>query len=134
MEPVGPILLFDGACNFCNGVVKFILRYDRAGRFRFASLQSVAGRALLDQHGLRGLPLSTSVLIQDRRAYLNSDGVLRTARLLGGVFTLLVPFLFLPRPLRDSAYQLFARNRYRLFGQADQCLVPTPELRERFLD
>jgi predicted DCC family thiol-disulfide oxidoreductase YuxK len=134
VEQDGPILLFDGVCNFCNGVVQFILRHDRAGKFRFASLQSEAGRALLRQHGLVDLPLSTSVLIDGGRAYLNSDGVLRAARQLGGVFSLLVPFSVLPRPLRDFAYRLFARNRYRLFGRAERCLVPTPEVRRRFLD
>ena len=134
MAQAGPILLFDGACNFCNGVVNFIIRHDREGKFRFASLQSEAGRSLLQQRGLGDLPLSTSVLIEGDRTSLNSDGMLRAARLLGGVFSLLAPLRFLPRPLRDLAYRVFARNRYRLFGQSDQCLVPTPELRRRFLD
>jgi predicted DCC family thiol-disulfide oxidoreductase YuxK len=134
MDKAGPILLFDGACNFCNGAVNFALRHDRAGKFRFASLQSEAGRSLLERHGLRDLPLSTSVLIVNDRAYLNSDGVLRAAWYLGGVFQLFAALLLVPRPLRDLAYKSFARNRYRLFGQAEQCLVPTPELRSRFLD
>ena len=134
MEQSGPILLFDGACNFCNGFVNFIVRYDRQAKFRFASLQSEAGRSLLQKYGLADLPLSTSVLIEGDRALLNSDGVLRAAHLLGGVFGWLAPLRAVPRPLRDVAYKAFARNRYRLFGQADQCLVPTPELRRRFLD
>jgi predicted DCC family thiol-disulfide oxidoreductase YuxK len=128
------ILLFDGACNFCNGAVNFIIDNDRSGRFRFASLQSEAGRKLLRSVGLGDLPLSTMVLIDNGRAYVNSDGVLRTARRLGGPFLLLVPFLMVPRKLRDAAYRAFASQRYRLFGRADQCRVPTPELRQRFLD
>jgi predicted DCC family thiol-disulfide oxidoreductase YuxK len=129
-----PIFLFDGVCNFCNDGVNYIIRHDPEGRFRFASLQSDAGKALLEKHGLRDLPLSTMVLIDGDRAYTNSDGVLRTARRLGGVYALVVPLLLVPRPLRDWAYHLFANNRYRMFGQADQCMAPTPEVRQRFLD
>jgi predicted DCC family thiol-disulfide oxidoreductase YuxK len=130
----GPILLFDGVCNSCNGTVNFVIAHDRAGLFRFASLQSDAGRALLAAHGLGQLPLSTMVLIDGDEAHLDSEGVLRTAKRLGGPFALLVPFLLVPRPLRDFAYRAFARNRYRLFGRSEVCLVPTPELRRRFLD
>jgi predicted DCC family thiol-disulfide oxidoreductase YuxK len=130
----GPILLFDGVCNFCNSAINFVIEHDRSSRFRFASLQSDAGRALLSAHGLGELPLSTMVLIDGDKVYMNSDGVLRTARRLGGPFALLVPFLLVPRPLRDFAYRTFARNRYRLFGRSEVCLVPTPELRRRFLD
>lgn len=132
--PHGPILLFDGVCNFCNGAINFVIEHDPAARFRFASLQSEAGRALLQQHGLGDLPVSTIVLIDGGKAYKQSDAVLRTAQRLGGPFALLVPFLLVPRALRNAAYRTFARNRYRLFGRSEVCLVPTPELRQRFLD
>ena len=131
--PATPILLFDGVCNFCNDAVNFVLDHDRSGRFRFAALQSDTGKRLLAEHGLADLPLSTSVLIDGGRAYMNSDGILRTAVLLGGAFRLLAPLLFVPRPLRDVAYQAFARNRYRWFGRTEACRVPTPETRARFL-
>jgi predicted DCC family thiol-disulfide oxidoreductase YuxK len=128
-----PILLFDGVCNFCNGVVNFVLDHDPQGRFRFAALQSDVGKQLLAEHGLGDLPLSTSVLIAGGRAYPDSEGILRAAVLLGGPFKLLTPLLFVPRALRDLLYRAFARNRYRWFGVADQCRVPTPEIRSRFL-
>jgi predicted DCC family thiol-disulfide oxidoreductase YuxK len=134
MDANGPILLFDGACNFCNGAVNFVIKHDRDQRFRFASLQSEAGRALLREHGLAALPLSTMVLIDRGEAHLDSEGVLRAAQRLGGPFALLAPLLSLPRALRDPLYRAFARNRYRLFGKSEQCLVPTAELRARFLD
>jgi predicted DCC family thiol-disulfide oxidoreductase YuxK len=134
MNPREPILLFDGECNFCNGAVHFIIRHERGTSFHFASLQSEAGRALLREHDLRDLPLSTVVLIDEGKAYLGSAAALRTARRLGGFFSLLFPLVFIPRPLRDFAYYSFARNRYRLFGRATHCQVPTPELRARFLD
>src|SRR6478672_1166127 len=113
-----PILLFDGVCNFCSAAVNFVIDHDKAGVFRFASLQSDVGRELLRQHGLADLPLSTMVLIDGNhidgnRAYLSSDAVLRTAKRLGGPFSLLVPFVLVPRPLRNAAYRLFARQRYR---------------------
>jgi len=73
-------------------------------------------------------------VIDGGRVYRDSDGVLRTAQRLGGAFFLLVPFLAVPRVLRDAAYRAFAKNRYRLFGRSDQCRVPTPEIRARFLD
>jgi predicted DCC family thiol-disulfide oxidoreductase YuxK len=128
------IFLFDGVCNFCNDGVNYIIRHDPERKFRFASLQSDVGQALLVKHGLRDLPLSTSVLIEGDRVYMNSAGVLQTARRMGGWYALAVVFFIIPRPLRDWAYGLFARNRYRLFGSSEQCMVPTPEVRQRFLD
>ena len=128
-----PILLFDGVCNFCNDVVNFVLDHDPQGRFRFAALQSDVGKRLLAEHGLSELPLTTSVLLDGGRAFLDSEGILRTALMLGGPFKLLAPLLFVPRVLRDPLYRAFARNRYRWFGVADQCRVPTPETRARFL-
>jgi predicted DCC family thiol-disulfide oxidoreductase YuxK len=133
MSDEGPILLFDGVCNFCNGAVNFVIDNDSSARFRFASLQSDAGRELLQRHGLGELPLSTMVLIDEGGVFLDSEGVLRAARRLGGAFSLLVPLLLVPRPLRDAAYRAFARQRYRLFGRSQQCRVPTPETRARFL-
>jgi len=130
----GPIFLFDGVCNFCNDGVNFLIRHDREGKFRFASLQSDAGKALLAKHGLQDLPLSTSVLIDGDKIFMNSDGVLETARRLGGVYALAAGLLFVPKPLRDWAYRLFARNRYKLFGKRELCMVPTPDVRQRFLD
>jgi predicted DCC family thiol-disulfide oxidoreductase YuxK len=131
----GPILLFDGVCNVCNGAVNFVIDHDPAGRFRFASLQSDVARELLAAHGLADLPpLSTSVLIDGGRAYFDSDGVLRAALRLGGPFKLLAPLLLLPRALRDPLYRAFATRRYRWFGKTESCRVPTPEIRARFLD
>lgn len=130
----GPIVLFDGVCNFCNDSVNFLIQHDPKGKFRFASLQSDVGKALLAQHGLKDLPLSTSVLIDGDKVFMNSDGVLETACRLGGVYALAAGLLFIPRPIRNWAYGVFARNRYRLFGKREMCMVPTPEVRQRFLD
>jgi predicted DCC family thiol-disulfide oxidoreductase YuxK len=134
MDADGPILLFDGVCNFCNGSVNFVIDHDPAGRFRFASLQSEAGQALLGVHGLADLPLSSLVLIDEGTAHLRSEAVLRTARRLGGSFALLGALRVVPHGLRDALYRAFAGRRYWLFGKSEQCRVPDPETRARFLD
>lgn len=133
-EATHPTLLFDGVCNLCSGSVQFILKRDRQGRFRFASLQSEVGRRLMTEHGLDPDALSSVVLIEDGRAYQESTAALRIARHLPGAWKLLRAFLVIPRPLRDAAYRLIARNRYRWFGKTESCWLPTPELRARFLD
>lgn len=133
-EAPHPTLLFDGVCNLCSGSVQFILKRDKAGRFRFASLQSDAGRRLMTGHGLDPAALSSVVLIEDGRAYQESTAALRIARHLPGAWKLLRVFTIIPRPLRDAAYRLIARNRYRWFGKTEACWLPTPELRARFLE
>ncbi|MBX2927490.1 MAG: thiol-disulfide oxidoreductase DCC family protein [Saprospiraceae bacterium] len=127
------ILLFDGECNLCNGTVQFILRRDPAGRFRFASLQSDAGRELLLRHGLDTESISTVVLIADDKAYTRSDAGLGIARRLGGLWPVLYAGMIVPRFIRDRIYNFIARNRYRWFGKRESCYTPTPELRGRFL-
>ena len=128
-----PIVLFDGVCNLCNGSVQFILKRDPQGLFRFASLQSEAGRSLMAEHGLDPEALSSMVVLDDGRAWQESSAALRIARHLPGGWKLLRVFAVIPRPLRNAVYRLIARNRYRWFGKQDVCWLPTPELRTRFL-
>ena len=129
----GPVVLFDGVCNFCNRSVNFILDHDARRRFRFAALQSDAGQAVLRHFGLRTDDFDTAVLVERGRAYTKSSAALRIARNLGGWWSLFAVLLAIPPFLRDGAYDLLARNRYRWFGKADNCRVPTPEMRDRFL-
>lgn len=126
------IVLFDGVCNFCNGAVNFIIARDLEKKFKFAALQSEKGLELRSRHKI-GDDIDSIVLIEDDRAYLHSDAALRIARTLGGVWSLGFALIVIPRPVRDWFYRLFARYRYRLFGKKDVCMVPTPEVRERFL-
>lgn len=129
------IVLFDGVCNLCNGTVQFIIRRDPQGRFRFASQQSEAGRELLQKHGLletSGMAQSI-VVLEGEQAYLESDAALRILYRLGGAWRLACALRVVPKPLRDGLYRLVARHRYRVFGRREQCMVPTPELRQRFL-
>lgn len=127
-------VLFDGVCNLCNASVQFIVRRDPTGRFRFASLQSEAGRRLLEEHRLPTDELSTVVVVADGRAYTRSDAALRVARGLGGAWPALAALRLVPRPLRDAVYGLVARNRYRWFGRREACMLPTAEERSRFLE
>ncbi|WP_313691212.1 thiol-disulfide oxidoreductase DCC family protein [Halorarum halobium] len=130
-----PVLLFDGVCNLCNGIVRFVVRFDAAGTFRFAPLQSTVGRALLERHDVArdgGDGFDSVVLIDGDEAYRKSAAALRVARELDGPWPLLWPLVYLPERLRDRVYDLVAEHRYRVFGRTDDCQVPSPTVRERF--
>jgi len=128
-----PILLFDGVCNLCNASVQWVLKHDSKGIFHFAALQSDTGQALLRQHGLDALNFDSVVLVDGERIYLRSDAPLEVARCLGGFWWLLYVFKVIPRPIRDAIYNWVARNRYRWFGQREECVLPQPEWKARFL-
>lgn len=128
------IVLFDGVCNLCTGSIRFIVRRDPQGRFRFASIQSPTGRRLYEAHGLSGERLETILVLAEGKALTHSDAALAIAGRLGGAWRLTAVFRIIPKPWRDAVYRWIARNRYRWFGRHEQCLVPTPELRRRFLD
>lgn len=127
------ILLFDGVCNLCSRAVQFVIRHDPEGRFRFAALQSPAGQRLLVEHGLPAGALDTFVLIEGARCFTRSDTAIELARRLQGPWRWLRLAAIVPRPIRDWAYGVLVRNRYRWFGRRESCLVPTPELAQRFL-
>ena len=128
-------MLFDGVCNLCNAAVQFVLRRDRKARFRFAALQSPAGRRLLAEHGL---PIpdepDTMVLIEGDRVLVRSSAALGATKYLRFPWPLARVGFVVPRLLRDAIYRLVARNRYRWFGKTEQCRIPTPDLRARFLE
>jgi predicted DCC family thiol-disulfide oxidoreductase YuxK len=128
-------ILFDGVCNLCNGFVQFIIKHDSAGHFRFASLQSEAGQQLLATRGIT-TPITNPesvLLVTATSVYSHSTAVLHILRRLGGAWVLLYAGILLPRFIRDAAYRFVARNRYRWFGREEACMLPTPELAQRFL-
>jgi predicted DCC family thiol-disulfide oxidoreductase YuxK len=130
---LSPVILFDGVCNLCNGLVSFVIARDPAGRFQFAALQSDAARQLLGAlTTIAPLPDSL-VLVEDGRVFTRSAAALRVARGLRFPWPLAYGLVVVPRPLRDWVYDLVARNRYRWFGRRDLCLIPTPDVRVRFL-
>jgi predicted DCC family thiol-disulfide oxidoreductase YuxK len=129
-----PIILFDGVCNLCNRSVQFILKRDRRGLFRFASLQSPIGQSLLHKSGLPSDHLDSFVLVDNEKVYTRSSGALRVLKLLGGTWSILYGLWIIPRPLRDKLYDWVAQHRYRWFGKEENCWLPRPEWKERFLD
>lgn len=128
------IVLYDGVCNLCNGSVNFIINNDRDAKFKFAPMQEPAGQALLKRYGLEYIDLSTFVLIEDGKAYFRSTAWMKIVRHLDGAWPLLSGFSIVPRFIRDASYDLIGRNRYRLFGKKDVCMIPTPDIKARFLE
>jgi len=127
------VILFDGVCNLCNGAVQFVIARDPSARFHFAALQSdAAQRMLRERYTLQTLPDSI-VLLDEGGVFTRSDAALRVARGLRFPWPLAYGLIVVPRPLRDWVYDIVARNRYACFGKRDACMVPTPDLRARFL-
>ena len=135
MTDGGPIVLFDGVCNLCNGAIQFIVDHDRTKTLRFASLQSDKGRELLTAHGIpipEGDP-DTMILLEGGIARSRSTAAVHIARRLTFPWRLAWAFVIVPAFLRDLLYRLVAANRYRVFGKSNECRVPTPELRARMV-
>jgi predicted DCC family thiol-disulfide oxidoreductase YuxK len=128
-----PVILFDGVCNFCNGAINFIIRQDRKGVFRFAALQSPAGQQLLQQYGLPTHSFDSFILIEKGKVFMSSTAGLKLYSRLPWYWKWTQAFWIVPRSIRDAVYNLIARNRYKWFGRKEQCMVPGPELRSRFL-
>jgi len=131
---VTPVILFDGVCNLCNASVRWVIARDRGAVFRFASLQSGAGKQVLAAAGADAGGPDSVVLVDEAGVHTQSEAVLRIARRLGRPWTLAAAARVLPRPWRDALYAWVARHRYAWFGRRDACLRPTPALRARFLD
>ena len=127
------ILLFDGVCNLCNSMVQFTIRRDPNGKFKFASLQSESGQVLLKKFGLPLDDFDSFVLINGDKYFIKSSAGLHVLKELGGVWKLFYVLIVFPRPLRDFIYNLIAKTRYRIFGKRDTCMVPTQEIKQRFL-
>lgn len=130
----GPVVLFDGVCNLCNDSVKFIIKRDPKCIFKFSPLQSEFGLNTLKDMGLASNSLETFILIESGKYYIRSEAALRVVRRLSGLWPLVFGFIIVPRPLRDWVYRYIARNRYKWFGKRDECMVPSPEDRERFVE
>ncbi|HEV7308367.1 thiol-disulfide oxidoreductase DCC family protein [Ensifer sp.] len=128
-----PIVVFDGECIFCSGWVRFLLGHDRQGQYRYLTAQSTLGRALYRHYGLDAESFESNILIEDGVARFKSDGSIRTLARLGLPWSLVSICRVLPSPLRDRIYDLVAKNRYRIAGRRQTCMVPTPEERGRFI-
>lgn len=133
-EQKNAIILFDGVCNFCNSSVNFIIENDKANYFKFAPLQSDIAQELLQKHAIDKENTDSVILIENDKAYTHSSAALKVAQNLDGIYSLSYGFIIIPKFIRDLAYKTFAKYRYKLFGKKDVCMMPTPEIRERFLN
>jgi predicted DCC family thiol-disulfide oxidoreductase YuxK len=131
--PDDDVILFDGVCVFCSRWVRFVVDRDEARRFRFTAIQSAYGARLAQALGIDPKDPDTNAVLHGGVAYTKSDAALTVLSLLPGL-SLARVFLAVPRPLRDAVYNLVARNRYRIFGRFDACIVPDASMRARVLE
>ena len=130
-----PILLFDGVCNLCNHSVQFCIDNDKNGKIHYASLQSDVGQSYLTKLKMSGTDLNSVVLIEGERFYTKSDAPLRLVKYFDKkIWRLSAIFFIVPKFIRDAVYNYIAKNRYKWFGKQESCVLPTPDLRSRFLE
>jgi predicted DCC family thiol-disulfide oxidoreductase YuxK len=129
-----PVILFDGVCNFCNSTINFIIKNDKKAKLLFAPIQSAKGRLFLKQFNLPENDLTSFLLIEDGKVYNRSTAALRISRYLKGAWPLFYGFVIIPKFIRDAVYNLIAKNRYKWFGMRRECMIPTPEIRGRFIE
>ncbi|AOM76460.1 thiol-disulfide oxidoreductase DCC family protein [Pedobacter steynii] len=127
------LVFFDGVCNLCNHTVQFMIKRDRKDYFRFAALQSEVAQQKLSGFNFRSEDLKTIILLEDGEIYLRSNAALRIARQLGGLWPMFYGLIIIPAFIRDFIYQLISKNRYRIWGKTESCMVPSPELKNKFL-
>jgi len=133
MENLSQILLFDGKCNLCNSLVKFVIRKDKNARIRFASLQSDTGKLLLTDAGLNADSADTVVYFSSDKVFVRSAAVLNLLKDLGGGWILFYSLVIIPSFIRDFFYNIIAKNRYRIFGRRETCMVPSKDIESRFI-
>jgi len=133
MNAEKPIILFDGVCNFCNAMVNFIIRQDKKSTFLFCALQSEAGKKLLGEYNIDWKANDSFVVIENNKAYLKSDAALKLYDKLRWYWKWTQLFWVVPKFIRDWVYNVIAKNRYKWFGKREQCMVPTAEVRQKFL-
>ncbi len=132
--PQHPILFFDGVCNLCNSSIQTIIKKDHQQKFKFASIQSDAAKEILLQSDEFNSDIDSIILLNKQRLYYKSSAILRVCKILGGVYYFLFIFWLVPKPIRDWVYDFVAKNRYRWFGKMESCMIPSLELKDRFLD
>jgi predicted DCC family thiol-disulfide oxidoreductase YuxK len=128
------VLLFDGVCNLCNSSVQFILKHEKNQHLTFAAIQSEAGKRRLAEYNINPIQTNSVILIKSGQVYTQSDAILKITQFLSFPYSLGRILFVVPKSIRDFFYKKVARNRYRWFGKRDSCMIPTPQLRNRFLE
>jgi predicted DCC family thiol-disulfide oxidoreductase YuxK len=129
-----PIILFDGVCNLCASSVQFIIKNDPKQHFRFASQQSDIGKDLFTKYNINSAKTNSLILIDQGKIYQKSTGALKIAKQLSNGWSFLYFFIIVPTFLRNPIYDFIAANRYKWFGKKEACWIPTPALKNLFLD
>lgn len=129
-----PIILFDGICNFCNSAVNFTIKRNKKANIRFAAMQSEAGQRILKQYSLPLNEMQSFIFIDQGNVYFQSTAAIRVCRYLRGLWPLCYGFIIVPKFIRDGIYSWIARNRYKWFGVRQECMIPTADVKARFLN
>ena len=128
------LILFDGVCNLCNNTVQYVIKHDDKDRFRFAALQSEIGQSIIDKYQIDTSKVDSILLYSEEHGLkIKSTAALHIARHLGFPYRLLSIFLIVPPFIRNWVYDFVAKNRYKWYGQREECMIPTPELKSKFL-
>jgi predicted DCC family thiol-disulfide oxidoreductase YuxK len=128
------IILFDGICNLCDATVQFIIKHDKHDIFRFVALQSDLGKEIINHIGLDTSKTDSIILYEPGYAYYyKAKAALKIANELGGLYSFLSMFSILPDWLTNRVYDFVASNRYRWYGKKEECMIPTPEMKTKFL-
>ena len=129
------IILFDGVCNLCNGAVLKTIKYDKKNQFVFTALDSDTGKKILNHLKIDTTKVDSIILYEPNLAYyIKSSAALKVMNDFGGFWKLNNIFWIVPKPVRDMVYDFIAKNRYKWFGKKESCMIPTPELKAKFLD
>ena len=127
------IILFDGVCNLCNASVNFVIQRDKNDVFRFAALQSDIGKKYISEFNIDPLDTDSIILIDKEKCYIKSTAALHIAKSMSGAYPLLYGFIIVPRFIRNWVYDYVAKNRYKWYGKKKNCMIPTSELQNKFL-
>jgi predicted DCC family thiol-disulfide oxidoreductase YuxK len=133
MSEHSPIILFDGVCNYCNTMVNFVIKEDKQKTIKFSPLQSTTGQVLLNKYHVPK-NIDSFVFIENGKAHLQSTAALKVIKHLAWYWQWLQALWLIPKFLRDRVYNFVAKRRYKWFGKKESCMIPTPEIRSRFLD
>jgi predicted DCC family thiol-disulfide oxidoreductase YuxK len=128
-----PIVIYDGVCYLCQSSVNFIIARDTTNQFLFSPLQCDFAQSLMAKHDVSDLVQDTFILIKDDKCYMRSDAALEISRSFSGGYRWLRIFKIVPSALRDACYRLIARHRYKIFGKAEECLMPNDDIKSKFI-
>ena len=133
MNNINFVVLFDGLCNLCNGSVNFIIKRDKLGKYKFASLQSEIGKDLSNKYNIDTSTVDSIILIKNNKVFIKSDAVLEILKDLPIGWRLLRIGIILPKFMRDWLYDFIAKHRYQIFGKKDECPIPPKDVQDKFL-